>query len=127
MCRDPNNASHIAIIDVDGNINWTSNGGTSWVGNYYGHQSQTAEHVPWLGWLSNNGATNGGQLSAGALFFDNDVANKLWLTSGFGIWYAPNISTSLAARQWWNCSVELVYCRNRSRRWSKRLLATERQ
>ena len=90
---DPNNASHIAIIDVDGNINWTSNGGTSWVGNYYGHQSQTATDVPWLGWLSNNGATNGGQLSPGALFFDNAVANKLWLTSGFGIWYAPNMST----------------------------------
>ena len=93
---DPNNSSHVVVTDVDGNPNWTSNAGTSWSGNYQGSQSQTATDVPWLAWLSAHGAADG-QLSPGTIFFDNATANKLWMTSGFGVWYAANMSTSLGA------------------------------
>lgn len=95
---DPNNSSHVVSSDSEGNIRWTSNGGTTWNGPYTtsANVSISATDVPWIQWLFANNAAQT-QPNIGQIFFDGATANKLWMTSGFEVMFANNISTGMAA------------------------------
>jgi Bacterial Ig-like domain/Bacterial Ig domain len=75
---DPFDPSHIVVQTPGGSLEESHNGGATWSGLNWGTQL-TATDIPWL-------ATTGPGMSIGGTAFDPLVPNKLWTSSGVGVW-----------------------------------------
>ena len=93
---DPNNPGHVATALDSGNINFSADYGQTWnnsQGGFGNTRTFTNSDCPWL--IN----TVAGSLGCGNICFDPLVSNKLWLTSGIGIYYtlAPDQTTKTGA------------------------------
>lgn len=94
---DPNNSQRVVIsgggyleTSIDRGANWLSTSGSYWSPNcdiatnpgaLFPSQRRSAANIPWLAW------TNECIISVADLTFDPVVANRLWATTGIGVFY----------------------------------------
>jgi hypothetical protein len=84
---DPFDPSHIMAQTPAGNLEESFNAGATWSGIHWNNQL-SATDIPWL-------AVSGQYMSIGGLVFDPSVPDKLWTSSGVGVWHTslPDHST----------------------------------
>lgn len=76
---DPFNANHLVVTGAGGNIQESRDGGATWSGWNWNNQLESSNDIPWL-------ENSGGYMSSGGLVFDPLQPNKIWQSSGVGVW-----------------------------------------
>jgi hypothetical protein len=86
---DPANANHVFVVNGDGTVIFSTNGGSKWVGPI--STNRTASDVPWLAW------TNESFMTTADAVFDPSGSNLLYLAEGIGVWWTrpPTSNTTV--------------------------------
>ena len=88
---DPTNASNIVLMNTDGALNESVDGGSTWT--HVSRNNLVASDVPWLAW------TNQSFFANADMAFDSSASNKLYLAQGTGVWYT-GITTVESSITW---------------------------
>jgi hypothetical protein len=89
---NPNNASNIVVSDGT-RFDQTTNGGSSWSGNYVLDVNSGLD-IPWFNVALRN--SNATYYSLANIIFDPAVSDKIWMPMGIGVLYTTNFSPSLS-------------------------------
>ena len=94
---DPFNAEEIVVQNAGGSIAVSYDGGTTWGGLNIGLTQLNSPDIPWL-------ADSGIYMTIGGTIFDPVTADKLWASSGVGIWNTniPTKGFTWRTRLVWN-------------------------
>jgi len=99
---DPDDDNHIVVVDNEGNVSSSFDGGVTWSG-FAGHHYSCPE-IPWLDTLYGDWAGEWGMYGSG-LMFDPGAANKLYM--GFGLGIAYGYPSPAAKMEWRDTSLGL--------------------
>lgn len=96
-------SNRVIVVRSQGGVCQSLNGGTSWgtaIGPDLGNMSLSTPNIPWQNTVAQGGMhLNPGYLDAGQMICDRNVANKLWLTTGIGVWTAT-LATNASSIVW---------------------------
>lgn len=92
---DPANANRIYLGIDSGDLEFSTDGGSTWAGITFGAGTSVSADIPWLSWAQNAQAVGDPFFDNAAMQFDPSGSNSLYMTAGIGVWHAtpPNTWT----------------------------------
>ena len=96
---NPTNANDIYLGIDSGDLDFSTNGGSTWSGVTFGDATAVSTDIPWLAWAQNAQSTGNPYFDNGNMVFDPTASNTLYMAAGIGVWHT-NPPTTAQAFQW---------------------------